>query len=72
MSSKRTEVKLLAELIRPYGLTIRPARKHKQILNAEGEVVWHMSSTPSCRYYAVNTLHDLIRQGLVPKGTKLH
>jgi hypothetical protein len=70
MGSKRSDARRLAKLIKPYGLTIVPARKHKQIIK-DGKVVWHMSSTPSDGYYAINTLSDLKRRGLVPREVKL-
>lgn len=71
MAARNKEAKRLEAAIKPYGLTIVHGRKHKHIQNTEGKNVYHMSSSPSCQYFAVNTLHDLIKHGLVPKGVKL-
>lgn len=59
------------DAIKPYGLTIVHGRKHKHIQNKLGKNIYHMSSSPSCQFFAQNTLHDLIKMGHVPKGVRL-
>jgi hypothetical protein len=58
----------LARTIRPFGLVIVPTSDHAKIVDAEGNVVAHVSSTPGDRHVAtINALRDLKKRGLLTK-----
>lgn len=66
MAGHEKTVKKLAEVIKPYGLTIVRTTKHRKIIAEDGSIVYSFANSPSRPYFCYNTLHALIKMGLVP------
>lgn len=63
------EHKALAELIRPYGLTMERERKHYSIRKGDAYVAT-VSHSPSDQHFARQVIRDLVRKGYLPESVK--
>jgi hypothetical protein len=65
MIKRRKEIKELLDIIKPYGYTIIQTRKHRKILNQNGQSIYSFPSTPSDRNFIKQIIRDLKRLGLI-------
>lgn len=70
MASRQKQVQILKKILKPYNLRIRETNGHRVIENANGQAVYWFASTPTCEYFAENTLSDLVKMGLVDSLVK--
>src|SRR3712207_1988485 len=66
---RQHDTRRLDKLIRPYGLRVVEGA-HRKIVDAHGKAVYSFSGSPSCAYFAENTLAALVKMGLVPRALK--
>jgi hypothetical protein len=58
--------RMVRDIIKPYGLHLEQSRKHTWVVDAEGNRVISMSTTPSDRNGHKNTVRWLIKLGRIP------
>jgi len=62
-------LKKLEKAIKPYGLKIVRG-DHHHIVDKRGVFIHTLPSSPSCPFFAENTIHELVRRGILPAEMK--
>ena len=59
------EEKRITKTIKPFGLVVIKGKKHRKIIDKDGNCVLGFASTASDRHWYKNVINELIKRGLI-------